>query len=108
MKAQGRNQKRRESRGGYRTKNGRREIRVQPSPHWDADKVTVFFWFLLEAGTIIDFDTSRKVIDNWMSLANFTTPFVLANPPFNLVEPQDMTAQDYLTSYPLDFEDVSP
>lgn len=31
MKAQGRNQKRRESRGGYRTKNGRREIRVQPS-----------------------------------------------------------------------------
>jgi hypothetical protein len=84
------------------------EIRVQASPHWDADKVTVFFWFLLKAGKTIDFDASRTVIDNWITLTNFTTPFVLANPAFNLVEPQDITAQDYLNSYPLDYDDVSP
>jgi hypothetical protein len=53
-----------------------------------------------EAGTTLDFDASRKVIDNWISLTNFTRPFVLANTAFNLVEPQDMTVQDYLNSYP--------
>jgi hypothetical protein len=68
----------------------------------------VTFWFLLKVGATIDFDKSRKVIGQWMNLANFTTPFVLANSAFNLVEPQDMTAQDYLTSYPLDYDDVSP
>jgi hypothetical protein len=84
------------------------EIRVQSSPHWDADKVTVFFWFLLKAGTTIDFDVSRTVVDNWISLTNFTPPFVLASPAFYLVEPQDMTVLDYLISYPLDYDDVSP
>ena len=83
------------------------EIRIQPSPHWDADKITVLFWFLLEAGTAIDFDASRKVIDKWISLTDFTSPFALAHTAFNLVEPRDMTVQDYKNSYRLDYDDVS-
>jgi hypothetical protein len=84
-------------------------IRVQPIPNWDAAKVTLLFWFLLEAGHTIDFDASRKVIENWISLTKFTSPFELANDtPFHLVEPQDMTVQDYLNSYPLDYDDISP
>ncbi len=83
-------------------------IRVQASPCWDADKITLFFWFLLEAGTTIDFDAARKDIENWISLTNFTSPFALANPAFNVVQPQDMTVQEYLNSYPLDYDDVSP
>lgn len=84
-------------------------IRVQPSPNWDAEKVTISFWFLLEAGHTIDFDASRKVIESWISLTKFTSPFVLANDTaFHLVEPQDMTVQDYLNSYPLDYDDISP
>ena len=70
-------------------------------------KITVLFWFLLEAGTAIDFDASRKVIDKWISLTDFTSPFALAHTAFNLVEPRDMTVQDYKNSYRLDYDDVS-
>src|SRR6266478_10170973 len=43
------------------------EIRVQASPNWDAAKVTVFFWFLLEREKISDFDAAHRIVQGWMS-----------------------------------------
>jgi hypothetical protein len=84
------------------------EIRVTASPNWDAAKVTVFFWFLLEPESVADFDSARRVIGGWMKMVTFSGPFSLADPAFDIVEPQDMTAADYLNSHALDYDDVSP
>ena len=84
------------------------QIRVQACPHWNAPQVAVHFWFLLEASGHIDFSTARKTIRDWLNCVELSTPFALADPAFSLVEPQDMTVQDYLSSHPLDYDDVSP
>ena len=84
------------------------EIRAKPSPNWDAPKVTVFFWFLLEPQRVTDLDTARKVIENWMKMISLPNSFALADPSFDMVEPQDMTVDDYLNSHALDYDDVSP
>jgi hypothetical protein len=83
-------------------------IRVQPTPDWDGKNVTVLFWFLLERGVKIEFGPSRAIIEEWMRRIKFSPPFSLANPSFWLVEPRDMTAEDYLHSYRLDYDDLSP
>jgi hypothetical protein len=84
------------------------QIRVQASPHWNAPRVTVHFWFLVETGETLDFDAARKTIGDWLGRTALASPFALADPAFSLVEPRDMTVQDYLSSYPLDYDDVSP
>jgi hypothetical protein len=84
------------------------QIRIQAIPNWDAERVTVFFWFLLDAGTAVDFGASSKIIENWLKLTTLTNQFALADPAFLLVTPQDMTVQDFLNSQPLDYDDVSP
>jgi hypothetical protein len=84
------------------------EIRVKLSPNRDAPRVTVFFWFRLEPQRVTDLDTARKVIENWMKMISLSSPFALADPAFDMVEPQDMTVDDYLNSHALDYDDVSP
>jgi len=84
------------------------EIRVQASPNWDAAKVTVFFWFLLEREKISDFDAAHRIVQGWMSAVNLTGAFELAEPAFGIVEPQDMTVDQYQTSHALDYDDISP
>jgi hypothetical protein len=83
-------------------------IRVRPDPDWNAENVTVLFWFLLEPNAKIDFDASRKIIEGWMRRIKFLPPFTLATPAFYLVERGDMTVEDYLDSYRLDYDDLSP
>lgn len=84
------------------------EIRVQASPNWEGAKVTVFFWFLAEREKITDFDAARGIVQGWMSAVNLSGAFVLAEPAFGIVEPQDMTVDQYQTSYALDYDDISP
>jgi hypothetical protein len=84
------------------------QIRVQPTPGWEAASVLVTLWFLLKPDRIQDFDVARTCIQSWIERIRFPSTFSLTNPAFNLVEPRDMTVQDYLTSYPLDYDDVSP
>lgn len=87
-----------------------REIRVQSDPNWDAQQVTVFFWFLLEPGELKpeDFDTARADIEKWMKRIEFSDTFVLREEPFSLVEPRDMSVEDYFNSHLIDYDDVSP
>ena len=82
-------------------------IRAAPRPKWDASKVMVFFWLLLKRDQDIDFSEARNVIEGWMKLIALSQPFALAEPPFLLVEQEDMTVRDYLASHPLDYDDLS-
>jgi hypothetical protein len=84
------------------------EVRVQASPSWEAAPVTVFFWFLLEREKISDFDAAHRIVQGWMSTINLPGAFALADPAFEIVEPQDMTVDHYQTSYALDYDDISP
>ena len=84
------------------------EIRVQASPHWGAAKVTVFFWFLAEPAKIADFNAARGIIQGWMNAMNLSGGFALAEPAFDVVEPQDMTVEQYQASHALDYDDISP
>jgi hypothetical protein len=83
------------------------EIRVQPNPNWDSPEVEVFFWFLLKAGILQDFDMARADIGKWINRIAFPDMFILSDPAFALVEPMDMTVADYFNSYLLDYDDVS-
>lgn len=85
-----------------------KEIRVQPDPGWGADVVKVFFWFLLYPDTVTDFATAFANAEKWMNRIKFESAFSLQDPAFSVVEPKDMTVEDYLTSFPLDYDDVSP
>jgi hypothetical protein len=40
-------------------------------------------------------------------LMSFSSPFSLADPAFEIVEPRDMTLDDYQNSQALDYDDVS-
>jgi hypothetical protein len=84
------------------------EIRVQVSPHWGAAKVTVFFWFLAEPAKIADFNAARGIIQNWISAINWSGGFAPADPAFTVLEPQDMTVEQYQASHALDYDDISP
>ena len=43
-----------------------------------------------------------------MSAVQLSGAFVLAEPGFRIVEPQDMTVEEYQTSHALDYDDISP
>jgi len=84
------------------------EIRVQASPEWGAAKVSVFFWFLAERERIADFDAARGIVQDWMGTVSWPERFALADPAFAVVEPQDMTVEQYQVSHALDYDDISP
>jgi hypothetical protein len=83
-------------------------IRVRPDPNWDAASVTVLFWILLEPGAKVDWDASRAIIQAWVGRIKFSAPFSLGNPAFYLVERRDISYEDYMDSYRLDYDDLSP
>jgi hypothetical protein len=84
------------------------EIRVQASPEWGAAKVSVFFWFLAEREKIADFNAARGIVQNWMSIISWPSRFALADPAFEVLEPKDMTVEQYQASHALDYDDLSP
>jgi len=84
------------------------EIRVQASPEWSAAKVSVFFWFLAEREKIADFNAARGIIQNWVSTISWPGGFALADPAFEVLEPRDMTVEQYQASHALDYDDISP
>jgi hypothetical protein len=84
------------------------QIRVQPNADWNALSVAVSLWFLLEPNAKIEFDASRSIIEAWVGRIRLSEPFSLTNPPFYLVERRDMTLDDYMQSYRLDYDDLSP
>jgi hypothetical protein len=85
------------------------QIRVQPNPDWNALSIAVSFWFLLEPNATTKIDaSSRSIIEAWLHRITFSAPFSLADPQFYFVERRDMTLEDYMQSYRLDYDDLSP
>jgi hypothetical protein len=63
---------------------------------------------LLEPEKISDFSDAHRIVQGWMSTVNLSGAFVLAEPAFEIVEPQDMTVEQYQASHALDYDEISP
>jgi hypothetical protein len=85
---------------------GLREMRVIGAPSWDNSNIDVFFWFIRddanEQPAGIDWPA---MLANWMSLLPPSGPFRTVNGL--VVALEDMTAQDYVDSDPLDLDHLS-
>jgi hypothetical protein len=64
--------------------------------------------FLAEREKIADFDGARRIVQSFISAVNWSGRFALAHPAFDVVEPQDMTVEQYQASHALDYDDISP
>jgi hypothetical protein len=85
------------------------QIRVQPNADWNAPRIAVSFWFLLEPNANTEINaSSRSIIETWVRRITLSPPFSLADPQFYFVERRDMTLEDYMQSYRLDYDDLSP
>ena len=49
----------------------------------------------------------RNDIEKWMKRIEFSGTFVLKHGAFSIVEPRDMSVEDYFGSYAIDYDDVS-
>lgn len=82
------------------------EIRVQASPSWDASRVNVFFWFVRHEN---EADCDGR---NWADLLKAWLKLVppagrLSSIEGQVVTLQDMTAEEYVSSDPLDLDHLS-
>ncbi len=70
-----------------------REIRVQASPSWDADRVDVFFWSIQRDDEDANFDDQRweMRLTGWMKLIVPTGRFQLKDPGGIVTTIDDMT-----------------
>lgn len=83
-----------------------REIRVHGSPSWDAPQVDVFFWFVRdEADSDIEGKSWADLLEKWLELVPSASRF--KSIAGQVVTLQDMTAQDYVDSDPLDLDHLS-
>jgi hypothetical protein len=62
----------------------------------------------LEREKIVDLNAAHRIVQKWMNVVSWPTAFLLADPAFEIVEPQDMTVDQYQMSQALDYDDISP
>lgn len=83
-----------------------REIRVQPSPSWDATSVAVMLWFIVADDDSDDGrSSSATFLDAWLKLVPEGGRFTPVRGQIAALE--DMTAADYVDSDPLDLDHLS-
>ena len=82
------------------------EIRVHASPSWDAPQVDVFFWFVRDEDDA-DFEGKSwaDLLKEWLKLVPITTRFKTVEG--QVVTLQDMNAEEYVGSDPLDLDHLS-
>jgi hypothetical protein len=82
-----------------------REIRVSASPAWDAEQVSLMFWFIRDVD-MPQFGDRRwhDLLDAWMKLIPAAGRFA---PEGVVVSLPDMTAAEYVASDRLDLEYLS-
>jgi hypothetical protein len=83
-----------------------REIRVHASPSWDAPEVDIFFWFVRDEGDA-DFEGKSwaDLLKEWLKLVPTTGRFRAIEG--QVVTLQDMNAEEYVDSDPLDLDHLS-
>lgn len=86
------------------------EIRVLPSPDWDADSVEISFIFIMreEAQRECSPDAIGEQLSRLTDAIEWQIPFLAAQDGFlRVCTYRDMTAQEYLESSPLDLNALS-
>lgn len=83
-----------------------REIRVQAAPSWNDNSVTLIFWFV-RRDEDIDFDGKSwsTFVDRWLGLIPQAGRFTKVFGQVTTLE--DLTAEDYVNSDPLDLDHLS-
>lgn len=81
------------------------EIRVMASPSWDDPNVSLTFWFIKESEPSGCNPDWAKMLDDWVALIDQSGRFQVD--AALVVRLQDITAQDYVDSDPLDYERLS-
>lgn len=83
-----------------------REIRVRAAPSWDSNPVHIMFWFIRNEDSLGFAGTSwDELLRKWLRLVPESGRFA---PVDGAVVPlEDMTAQDYVDSDPLDLDHLS-
>lgn len=82
-----------------------REIRVQASPSWDANPVTLDFWFIRYDRDIAEGRGWEDLLIEWLNLVPKAGRFNEVNG--EVVTLGDLTAADYVGSDPLDLDHLS-
>lgn len=84
-----------------------REIRVQASPSWDADQVTLMFWFIRNEDDRVFDDGPRAAqwLERWLKLFQDGGRYVETYGQITTLH--DMTAADYVASDALDLSHLS-
>jgi hypothetical protein len=82
------------------------EIRVHASPSWDADAITLTFWFVRSDGQP-DFEGASwsRLLDDWLRIIPKAGRFAAIHA--QVVALEDLTAADYLNSDRLDLDHLS-
>lgn len=81
------------------------EIRVQATPHWDAEEITLLFWFIRE-------DTSDFNDEQWSKFCDKCLEMISPQEKFHHISGMvaalaDLTARDYTESDQLDLDYLS-
>jgi hypothetical protein len=85
---------------------GLREIRVQASPDWSASEVRLKFFFIRRPGQApLSGDTWNSLRLKWLDLVPAAGRF--AKIEGDVVELEDITASEFVHSYPLDLDALS-
>lgn len=83
-----------------------REIRVCASPSWDAPSTEIFFWFIRDdADATFEGKSWADLLKDWLKLVPATGRFTSLDGQVATL--QEMTAQDYVDSEPLDLDHLS-
>ncbi len=81
-----------------------REIRVQAAPSWDAESVEIMLYFIRESGSEALSDWSEQ-LEKWKNMIPPCGRFKEVNGIVTTLA--DLTAQDYVSSDPLDLDHLS-
>lgn len=83
-----------------------REIRVQAAPAWEASQVTLLFWFIRNLETP-DFEGRNwaDLLEQWLRLMPRSGRFTEIHGQVATLD--DLTAADYVASFPLDLDHMS-
>ena len=84
-----------------------REIRVQATPDWEADRIELFFWFvqLVAAVTREEEEAQAELQEKWLALVETSERFTSIDGQLTTLD--DMTAAEYVYSDPLDLDRLS-
>lgn len=83
-----------------------REIRVRAAPSWTSKEVEVFFWFIRDEESAVDFAGKGwdEWLEGWIGLLPDSNRYKVSGIVTTL---EDMTARDYVDSDPLDLDHLS-